>query len=73
MENVVIGLGESHDPRLPADLLDIAILVHMYHEIAEPYGLLYNLVPALKPGAYRHCRHLRANVRAWHSTESPAL
>jgi hypothetical protein len=23
----------------------------MYHEIAQPYGLLYNLVPALKPGA----------------------
>jgi hypothetical protein len=23
----------------------------MYHEIAQPYGLLYNLVPALKLGA----------------------
>ena len=23
----------------------------MYHEIIQPYGLLYNLVPALKPGA----------------------
>jgi len=51
LQNVVIGLGEPHDPRLPADSLDIAILVHMYHEIAQPYGLLYNLVPALKPGA----------------------
>src|SRR5262245_64809231 len=40
-----------YDPMLPADSLDIAILVHMYHEIAQPYGLLYNLVPALKPGA----------------------
>jgi hypothetical protein len=47
----VISLGEPHDPRLPADSLDTAILVHMYHEIAQPYGLLYNLVPALKPGA----------------------
>jgi hypothetical protein len=36
---------------LPADSLDIAIMVHMYHEIAQPYALLYNLVPALKPGA----------------------
>jgi hypothetical protein len=44
-------LGEPHDPRLPADSHDIAILVHMYHEITQPYGLLYNLVPALKPGA----------------------
>src|SRR6516164_9770781 len=51
LQNVVISLGEPHDPRLPADSLDIAILVHMYHEIVQPYGLLYNLVPALKPGA----------------------
>ncbi len=50
LQNVAISLGEPHDPRLPADSLDIAILVHMYHEIAQPYGLLYNLVPALKPG-----------------------
>jgi SAM-dependent methyltransferase len=51
LQNVVISRGEPHDPRLPADSLDIAILVHMYHEIAQPYGLLYNLVPALKSGA----------------------
>lgn len=51
LQNVVVTLGERHDPRLPADSLDIAILVHMYHEITQPYGLLYNLVPALKPGA----------------------
>ena len=51
LQNVVVGLGEPHDPRLPSDSLDIAILVHIYHEIAQPYGLLYNLVPALKPGA----------------------
>ena len=51
LQNVVISLGEPHDPRLPADSLDVAILVHMYHEIAQPYGLLYNLIPALKPGA----------------------
>jgi SAM-dependent methyltransferase len=51
LQNVVIGLGEPHDPRLPVDSLDIAILVHMYHEITQPYGLLYNLVPAFKLGA----------------------
>ena len=50
-ENVTISLGEPHDPRLPAHSLDFAILVHMYHEIAQPYGLVYNLVPAFKPGA----------------------
>jgi len=51
LQNIVINLGEPHDPRLPVNSLDIAILVHMYHEIAQPYGLLYNLVPALKSGA----------------------
>ena len=51
LQNVIISLGEPHDPRLPADSIDVAILVHMYHEITRPYGLLYNLVPALKPGA----------------------
>ena len=51
LQNVAISLGEPHDPRLPAGSLDIAILVHMYHEIAQPYALLYNLVPALKSGA----------------------
>ena len=50
LQNVTITLGEPHDPKLPADSIDLAILVHMYHEIAQPYALLYNLVPALKPG-----------------------
>jgi SAM-dependent methyltransferase len=51
LNNVTINRGEPHDPRLPPASVDIAILVHMYHEIAQPYGLLYNLVPALKPDA----------------------
>jgi SAM-dependent methyltransferase len=51
LTNVVLALGEPHDPRLPAASLDAAILVHMYHEIAQPYAFLYNLAAALKPGA----------------------
>lgn len=51
LQNVDIVRGEAHDPNLPAQSLDLAILVHMHHEIAQPYALLYNLVPALKPGA----------------------
>jgi predicted methyltransferase len=51
LQNVMISPGEPHDPRLPTDSVDVAILVHMYHEIAQPYALLYNLVPALKPQA----------------------
>ncbi|HET7493446.1 MAG TPA: methyltransferase domain-containing protein [Bradyrhizobium sp.] len=51
LTNVKFALGEPHDPRLPASSLDAAILVHMYHEIAQPYAFLYNLASALKPGA----------------------
>jgi SAM-dependent methyltransferase len=51
LTNVSFALGEPHDPRLPASSLDAAILVHMYHEIAQPYAFLYNLAPALKSGA----------------------
>ena len=51
LANVKFALGEPHDPRLPASLLDAAILVHMYHEIAQPYAFLYNLASALKPTA----------------------
>jgi SAM-dependent methyltransferase len=51
LRNVTLVQGEPHDPRLPAASVDAAILVHVYHEIAQPFAFLYNLVPALKPGA----------------------
>ena len=51
LTNLIFALGEPHDPRLPASSLDAAMLVHMYHEIAQPYAFLYNLAPALKPSA----------------------
>ncbi len=49
--NVTLALGEAHDPRLPPASVDLALLVHMYHEIDQPFGLLVNLLPALRPGA----------------------
>jgi SAM-dependent methyltransferase len=51
LTNVKFALGEPHDPRLLTSSLDAAILVHMYHEISQPYAFLYNLAPAMKPGA----------------------
>ena len=48
--NIVYDLGEAGDPRLPPRSIDAAIMVHMYHEIAQPYALLYNLAPAFKAG-----------------------
>lgn len=49
--NVKVGLGEEHDQRLPPRSLDAAVLIHMYHEIAQPYALLFNLAAAMKPDA----------------------
>lgn len=48
--NVEVVRGEAHDPRLPPDTLDAAIMIHMYHEITQPFGLLWNLATAMKPG-----------------------
>jgi hypothetical protein len=55
-----LALGKLHDPRLPASSLDAAILVHMYHEIAQPCAFLYDLAPA---GTDALC--FRHAVRAW--------
>jgi SAM-dependent methyltransferase len=51
LNNVDLVLGEAHDPRLPLHSVDLVLMVHMYHEVQQPYGLLYNLLPALRPGA----------------------
>ena len=34
--NVTLALGEAHDPHLPPGSVDVALLVHMYHEIDQP-------------------------------------
>lgn len=47
LENISIKLGAADDPRLPADSFDRIFLVHMYHEVTEPYAFLWRLWPAL--------------------------
>ena len=42
--------GEPGDPKLPSRSIDAAVMVHMYHEIQQPMGLLAKLAPAFKPG-----------------------
>ena len=48
-DNVSVKLGTPDDPRLPAASFDRVLMVHMYHEITEPYAFLWRLYPALKP------------------------
>lgn len=50
LDNVSVKLGEPADPKLPANSFDRVFMVHMYHEISDPYQFLWNLRPALKPG-----------------------
>ncbi|MGB3738723.1 MAG: methyltransferase domain-containing protein [Pontixanthobacter sp.] len=48
LDNVAIKLGQADDPRLPENSFDRIFLVHMYHEVREPYAFLWRLWPALR-------------------------
>ena len=50
LDTVSVKLGEPDDPKLPPNSFDRVMMVHMYHEIAEPYAFLWRLRPALKAG-----------------------
>jgi ubiquinone/menaquinone biosynthesis C-methylase UbiE len=50
LDNVGIKLGAVDDPRLPENSFDRIFLVHMYHEVTEPYAFLWRLRPALREG-----------------------
>lgn len=49
LDNVSVKLGTPADPKLPERSFDRVFMVHMYHEIAQPYEFLWRLRPALKP------------------------
>ena len=51
LDNVSIKLGAPDDPRLPENSFDRIFLVHMYHEVREPYAFLSRLRPAIKTDA----------------------
>jgi SAM-dependent methyltransferase len=50
LDNVAIKEGGIDDPRLPPKSFDRIFMVHMYHEVSEPYAFLWRLRPALRPG-----------------------
>ncbi len=50
LENISIKLGKADDPQLPSDSFDRIFLVHMYHEVTEPYAFLWRMWPALAEG-----------------------
>ena len=50
LDNVSVKLGEFADPKLPENSFDRIFMVHMYHEITEPYEFLWRMRPSLKAG-----------------------
>ncbi|MCZ8321125.1 MAG: class I SAM-dependent methyltransferase [Novosphingobium sp.] len=50
LDNVSIKTGAPDDPKLPSNSFDRIFMVHMYHEVTEPYALLWRMRPASKPG-----------------------
>lgn len=48
LDNVSIQRGELADPRLPDNSFDRIFMVHMYHEIEQPYEFLWRMWPALR-------------------------
>ncbi len=50
LDNVSIKTGAPDDPKLPESSFDRIFMVHMYHEVGEPYAFLWRLRPALNKG-----------------------
>ena len=48
LDNVSIRLGTPDDPRLPPASFDRIFLVHVYHEVQNPYAFLWHLRDGLK-------------------------
>jgi ubiquinone/menaquinone biosynthesis C-methylase UbiE len=49
IDSVIPVLGAVDDPKLPAESIDLAIMVDVYHEFSEPQKMLQRIREALKP------------------------
>jgi ubiquinone/menaquinone biosynthesis C-methylase UbiE len=50
LTNVSTVLGTQDDPKLPADTIDLVIMVDVYHELSQPQVMLRHIRDSLKPG-----------------------
>jgi tRNA A58 N-methylase Trm61 len=48
--NIELILGTETDPKLPADAVDLILMVDVYHEFSYPWEMTTAMVKALKPG-----------------------
>jgi SAM-dependent methyltransferase len=49
LTNVVPVLGTVEDPRLPPGVIDLALMVDVYHEFSQPQQMLQKIRESLKP------------------------
>ena len=49
ISNVETVLGTERDPKLPANTMDLVLLVDVYHEFSEPQAMLAKIRESLKP------------------------
>ena len=49
LDNVAVKLGTPDNPTLPPSSFDRVFLVHMYHEVANPYAFLWHMREGVKP------------------------
>ena len=49
IENVTPVLGEVNDPRLPDGVVDLLLMVDVYHEFSHPESMLWHIRRSLSP------------------------
>ena len=49
VDNIETVLGTESDPKLPAEKLDLVLLIDVYHEFSRPQRMLDRIREALKP------------------------
>lgn len=50
IENVVPVLGQIDDPKLEEGIIDLAIMVDVYHEFSHPYEMMESICRSMKAG-----------------------
>ncbi|HMP58548.1 MAG TPA: class I SAM-dependent methyltransferase [Gemmatales bacterium] len=50
LKNVVPIMGKINDPRLPADKIDLILMVDVYHEFSHPFEMTEAMLRSLKVG-----------------------
>lgn len=50
LHNVTTSLGRADNVGLARSSTDVVLMVHMYHEITQPFALLWRVRASLKPG-----------------------